>query len=860
MTEAVSAEEPQASSLFPRGNPVRWARGGLTTAAGSLLAFLLMAHDGHLRFGVPLGVASVSLAAFGVMDLVGSFDDGPERVVSRTTLSRLARPLASAAVALLVFALALSGAASGLARPWIWGVLVTLAFVGLVLGVFRVGVALGPWATDEKGLPRPVWQRHGFWLVIVAAVLLLPCMGSFSLWWAQDGWFWSKPVLDFWIQAIFMAALGVHYEPGEMLHGLGGRDAHPEWVVRAPIFLLSVLAVYLLYKGVSKVFGRRAGFLGGVVLLTMTDWWSLAHQTMTDMPFVGATTSAMGLMLLGLYTPEDEEVRLHEVTAGKTVWRLSTWHLVFGAILVCAIPQILYLVSRNLTLVLHGPGPHLLRAHYDEFRSGSGLGNCGQPGNEACTPGVAAMIPPDLRQNVAGLVPRVMRLFLAYEPTLQALTWSIVLVLLLFLSWGERRARRLAYLAAWFFAALATLAKGPAGFGLPILCGLAYVATTKRWRELARFELASGLLIVLLIALPWGVAMFVRHGPGFTQRLVTHDMVDRAFSHVHDTNEGDDTSFRFYVWQLGYALFPWTGLAPLGLVYSLRRSDAAAGGRGEASIFLLMWFLFAFALFSFMGTKFHHYIFPAVPPVAMLVGIALDDALGDGALLGQPTAARRGGRAAHEQLMFAAAAVAGALILAVVGRDLVIKPDGADQPGAIRLLHLYTYNYRRPWPDSVDFSVALAAFAVVGVALGLALAVRRIRSHAVVAFLGFALVWAAWGLDVYMVKLAPHWGQHELFAAYYASRSGPDEPIVAYQMNWKGENFYSGNRLATFVSSGAAMTNWLKQQREKGVHVVYFVAEHTRIGSLKGEVQPKLFREMTDKKLNNKFVLIRMEI
>ena len=41
-----------------------------------------------------------------------------------------------------------------------------------------------------------------------------------------------------------------------------------------------------------------------------------------------------------------------------------------------------------------------------------------------------------------------------------------------------------------------------------------------------------------------------------------------------------------------------------------------------------MWFLFAFALFSFMGTKFHHYIFPAVPPAAMLVGVVLDDMLG----------------------------------------------------------------------------------------------------------------------------------------------------------------------------------------------------------------------------------------
>src|SRR5262249_29302514 len=110
-----------------------------------------------------------------------------------------------------------------------------------------------------------------------------------------------------------------------------------------------------------------------------------------------------------------------------------------------------------------------------------------------------------------------------------------------------------------------------------------------------------------------------------------HDMFKRAFTHVHDTNEGDDVSFRFYVWQLGYAMFPWTGLVPTALVWWLRRpepahfaSNAESDRKSDASIFLAMWFVFAFALFSLMLTKFHHYILPAVPPAAMLTGVLLD--------------------------------------------------------------------------------------------------------------------------------------------------------------------------------------------------------------------------------------------
>jgi 4-amino-4-deoxy-L-arabinose transferase-like glycosyltransferase len=996
---------PAQQDLLAKGNALRYVRGGITALVASFFAFLLMAHNGQLRVGVPLGILAVAIATFGVMDFLGTFDDPGEHVATRTTLGTLAVPLTQTVATLALYAFAVAGAASGSLTQGVWGVVVTLAFLGLVASVFNLGVKLGPWQKDEFGLARPLWQREGFWVIVTAAILMLPCLGSYSLWdpwethygevsreilarddwislwWAQDGWFWSKPILDFWIQAIFMATLGVHYKPDQMLDGVGGATGHPEWVVRTPVFLLTVLAMYLIYKGVAKVFGRRAGLLGGVVLATMPDWYFLGHQTMTDMPCIAPMTTAMGLVLLGLKTDLNRRAKAYEVKVGRTFLRFSGWHLVFGCIVLVALPQILYLLSRNIELVAHGQGPHGFRAHLDEFRSGSGGGNCGLPGNEACTSTMAASIPASVRNGAEGLVPSIWRFVGAFEPGLQAAVWAGVVGTILYLNWGERRVRRLYYLAAWFFAAIATMGKGPEGFALPMLCTFVYVCVTKRWAELLRFELLSGLLIILGVAIPWYVASYVRHGSPFTDRLIFHDMFNRAFHHVHDTNEGDDTSFRFYLWQLGYALFPWTGLSALGLVYWMRRPDAADKGKGDASVLLAMWFLFGFALFSFMGTKFHHYVFPCVPPVAMLLGVVLDDLLGSGPTLtldhdpsdaSERRAASRklwlsfagaavgitllvagflrfapgswlgthssdpsspsyawgtilaivgvgvlfvalrafraapreearplkkiedapengdalpGGRApsyrdedpaklaarvrskaqkerraSHEQLMLAGAAASGALMLGIVARDLIIKPDNADQPGAIRLLQLFTYNYRRSWPDSLDFSAVLMGFSVVAVGLGLALAVRSLRRPVTIALLTLGVVWAAWGLDVYMVKTAPHWGQHEVIQAYYDNRKGPEEPLIAYQMNWKGENFYTGNRIPAFVSSGSTFTSWLKQQREKGIKVMYFITEHGRIGGLKGEVSAKSYREVTDKVLNNKFILVRAEL
>jgi 4-amino-4-deoxy-L-arabinose transferase-like glycosyltransferase len=1005
--------EEKEDPLLTRGNPLRYKRGILTILAGAIPTFLLMAKNGQNGWGIPLGFAFVVIAAFGVMDLLGTFDDeAPEGgVESSVTLNELVPSIAACLALLFGFGAVLSMAQSAVLPPILSAILVPADFLGLVAAVFALGKRLGPWRADEFGLDRPLLSRHGFWVIAVGALLYMPALGIFSLWdpwethygevareilarddwvslwWAQDGWFWSKPILNFWIQSLAMGALGTHFQPDQMMIAANGSPAaHAEWVVRTPNVLMTIGAMYLLYKGVAKVFGRRAGLLGGIVLATMPDWYFLAHQTMTDMPFVAAMTAAMGLLLFGLNTEEEATVRLYEVEAFGRKYRFSLWHVVFGAVLLCAIPQILYLLSRNIELVVFGDGPKGFRIHWDEFKSGS-TGNCGLPGNEACTPHTPASLPKTdtwwSGSHASGAV-TYLRFFAAFEPALQAIAWGVVLGGALYLNWGERRARRLVYIAAWLCAAIATMAKGPAGFGLPIICAIAYVATKRRWSELLRFELISGLLIILCVALPWYVAMYVRHGSPFTDRLIFHDMFNRAFSHVHDTNEGDDTGIRYYLWQLGYAAFPWTGLVPLGLLWGFRRSDSAlarvvasvtgksapattaapdtadtieaartpqGAAVGDASVMLVMWFLFAFALFTFMGTKFHHYIFPAIPPAAMLVGVALDDMLGNitvgkprqlatylaglagatalatvgaaklwpGSMFGaKPEAGAsgswlialvvvaiagalfaalvvsfrgtmsepgetevvadpskspfRGGittaepsvtdraRRQHEQLMVGGACFAAALLTFLVGRDLAMKPEGAEMSGGIRLLQLFTYNYKRPWPDTLDFTAILGGFTVIAGLLGGVLAIRSLRRHAVAAVCAFSIVWAVWGLDVYMMALSPHWGQHEVIEAYYRDRAGPEEILVAYQMNWKGENFYTGNHVPAFVSSGATFTTWLKKEREKGAKVMYFITEHSRTSGLRSEVGGKSYKEITDKALNNKFVVVRAEL
>jgi hypothetical protein len=227
---------------------------------------------------------------------------------------------------------------------------------------------------------------------------------------------------------------------------------------------------------------------------------------------------------------------------------------------------------------------------------------------------------------------------------------------------------------------------------------------------------------------------------------------------------------------------------------------------------------------------------------------------GSPALAGMPNTHRASD---HTRRMWSAFALGGAFVVWNVGRDLFAQPSGQS-----RLAQLFTYNYTRAFPTTLDFSGVLLAFTILGVAIYVLLASDRTRKVAVGAMLVLSLVWAFWGLDVYMVRVAPHWGQHDLVEAYYRARKGPEEPLVGYRMNWKGENFYTGNDIPMFEVPGASdpIGAWVKKRVAGGTKVMFFITEPGNVAMLRGEVHPRALEELTDMSVSNKFVVVRTEL
>jgi 4-amino-4-deoxy-L-arabinose transferase-like glycosyltransferase len=907
-------EEP----LVPPGNALR-PRSLLYAVAGLVSLVVLMASDAHFSLSVPLGLLAALIGAFGALDFAGYFDDAAPPSLGQGSGSELCRRLLEVGVATLLWVLALRLAVAGSlpGHRWLAPLLVTLTSVCGVVAVARLA---SMWSPSDSALAR----RPGLWLVLLGVGLYVPLLGSYSLldpwephygevaremlarddwislWWAQEGWFWSKPVLDFWLQGLAFAVLGVNFRPDEMLSGAGhGYLPQPEWAARMPVVLLTMIAVYALYRFVAAAAGRRVGFLAGLVLLCAPYWSLLAHQSMTDMPYVAPLTAALSLFGLGLLSdPEQRAADLSFDVAGRKL-RLSAAHALLGLVLISALPQLALLISRNVTLQIAAP-PYGFRWHLDELFSGSGLGNCGLPGNEACR----AVRPSNPM----------------FQPALGAGIFGAALGYLLWLNRGERRKKRLYYLAAWYFTALATLAKGAPGLLLPVAVAGAVLVARREWLELTRVELASFGLMMAAVCLPWYVQAYMRHGEEFTDRLLIHDMYKRAFVHVHDTNTGNDVSLRYYVWQLGYGLFPWTGLAPLGVGVAFARSNDSRRLR-DLAIVIVLWLTVGFALFTLALTKFHHYALPCAPPLAVAVALLLDRALGErhlakgwrghahlatlaaaaGLLVYGATRFRAGSPwgSADENVAYPAAspwqgaiwvvvallaalaatrffsapetetsrddalgslALLAAPLTLLVARDLSTSVAG-DVAGSARLLDLVTYNYKRAWPTTLSFEAVQWGFGVAATVCLLFWLVPRLRVTGTLLLTAVGVWFCAFTLWIYLPALAPHFGQRELLLAYYEARHGPQEPVVAYQMNWKGENFYTGNRLPAFVSTGAKFKSWLKARRRAGTRVIYFISEHGRVGTLKSELGPG-FRTtvLTDKRLNNKFALVRAEL
>jgi 4-amino-4-deoxy-L-arabinose transferase-like glycosyltransferase len=180
----------------------------------------------------------------------------------------------------------------------------------------------------------------------------------------------------------------------------------------------------------------------------------------------------------------------------------------------------------------------------------------------------------------------------------------------------------------YFFGAAATLAKGPIApfLALSIIC--LFLGLRREWSALRRTIWIPGVLLYLLMVLPWYIAV-QRRNPTFFNEFFWEHNLERYTTNLYKHHQ----PFYYYLVVLIIGLMPWTALAFRALADGLQTSFAEWKARfkprryvghvraGDAfPEFLVLWTLFPILFFSFSGSKLPGYILPSIPPLAILTG------------------------------------------------------------------------------------------------------------------------------------------------------------------------------------------------------------------------------------------------
>lgn len=179
----------------------------------------------------------------------------------------------------------------------------------------------------------------------------------------------------------------------------------------------------------------------------------------------------------------------------------------------------------------------------------------------------------------------------------------------------------------WLIASIAMmgfgmLCKGPVAVVLPLAVIVIFLISEKDLKDFVLntwIELLIGLVLFLIITLPWYIMVHLQTDGIFTQQFfIGHNF--KRFTAVHT---GHSAPWWFYLPVTLIGFFPWSFFLPqavLGADYSGKfnmRSDRAQNSK--LNVFCIIWSLVTLAIFTCAQTKLPTYIMPIYLPLILLV-------------------------------------------------------------------------------------------------------------------------------------------------------------------------------------------------------------------------------------------------
>lgn len=190
-------------------------------------------------------------------------------------------------------------------------------------------------------------------------------------------------------------------------------------------------------------------------------------------------------------------------------------------------------------------------------------------------------------------------------------------VMALYGSWQTRLGYRHGPYAFWLGCAIGFLSKGLLGPGLPAMATVFFVLATREWRLLAWLANWRAMVMCAALCLPWVILVSWKN-PGF----FTYFFIDEHFGRLLTTRHQRYEPPWFYFMLLPAALFPWVAILPWTLIRSWPGKQwLAEENRGW--LFCAIWFASFFVFLTVSSSKMIHYLLPALPALALIMGQVL---------------------------------------------------------------------------------------------------------------------------------------------------------------------------------------------------------------------------------------------
>ena len=189
-----------------------------------------------------------------------------------------------------------------------------------------------------------------------------------------------------------------------------------------------------------------------------------------------------------------------------------------------------------------------------------------------------------------------------------------------FLGFTDRRRQGIGLIGFYVFCALATLTKGPLGLLVPQIAVILFLLYQRQINFLRNWWVPTGILLYLIIALPWYVYIYSRYGHAFIQEFFYNDHWRRLLVAEH---RGNDRWF-FYPMTMVAGLFPWSLFLLAAGVDLFKRLKSPLPAIDYLN---LSWVLAVLIIFQMAHSKLASYVLPLFPALALMTGNFLGNGL-----------------------------------------------------------------------------------------------------------------------------------------------------------------------------------------------------------------------------------------